>query len=477
MSSSEDNVVELAGPDVKPKAPFTGEEEFGVPSTLPTGSWSSFIAGVGQNEAENRNILTLDQLIEMRRKDGQARALQRLVTLPIRKAASEAEWIEPEEGGAAQETDFANKMWTLPPYQGGMTVPWNKLIRQVCLAIFEGFAAFEEVRYVPEKGPLKGKVVLKKMSHRDGRTIRFLVDKKGGYDGIRQVTTALGEAIDVKIPKEKTWYFASNEEENPFYGVSYFEAAYFHHEVKKRLYYISHLAAQFAAVPARVGKLPQTQVDPNRLQAFKTALANFAFNTSMTVPFGFEVELMNSGSNFDFLALIDHHNSQMSKSVLAKFLDDEQRQVLIENATQDASADLFLMTIESIITEIEESLSMYVMPKYIDWNFGTQKYPKLKFGALSDSNRDAIKELFTVIATAQTTMWTKEFIRELEKKLTDRYGLEVDYDAVEKREEEEAAEMEEQKRREAQLFEQQFGSQPQPGGPPGGGPGGEESGF
>ena len=87
------------------------------------------------------------------------------------------------------------------------------------------------------------------------------------------------------------------------------------------------------------------------------------------------------------------------------------------------------------MAEIAESWKKYLMPQYIDWNFGTGKYPVFRFGVISDATKDVIKELFTVVATAQSSKWTDEFIRELEKKLTDRLGLDVDYDEVKEREE------------------------------------------
>jgi hypothetical protein len=492
-----DNVISLSpGGGVKPKkSPEANGEEYGVNMSLPFGSWTDFSqSGRGQIQAANRQLVPLENLVEMRKKDGQARALLRLLTLPIWRAAADGEWVKPDdkhkqhdESGrevvtqgesdkktqpegddyGVAETEFINQMWNLPPYHGGMTVPWTRLIRQITLALFDGTAPFEIVRYVPDTGPLKGKVILKKLAYRDPRTVKFLIDEKGGYDGFRQVTTANGKAIDVKIPQDKSWYYAANEEENPFYGISWFESAYFHYDVKRKLYYISHIAAQMAAIPARVGKPPErgVQVDPVRQQAVKKALQDMAFNMAMTLPPGWDVDTFNANSGFDFMKLIDHHNLSMAKSVMARFLDDEQRAVLIDNSGNvDANADFFVMALEAIMSEIAESLSHHVIPQFIDYNFGSSVYPTFKFGVLSDSSKDTIKDLFTVIATAQTTQWTPEFIRELEKKLTDRLGLEVDYDEVEKREKEEAEAAEEQQRAEMALYEQQIAGQnpPQP---------------
>lgn len=547
LAEATDNsdIIEFAskqGPGgIKPKN--TNEEEFGVGFSLPFGSW---LNTQNELEATNRQIVPIENLIEMRKKDGQARALYRLLSLPIWRAAADGEWIAPDEQEAPEEQDdqdtsvdpgkaeepakaptdrekdaakagkippvpadpenpdvplteenavtdrerdqlakekekpvpgdaeatFMNQMWTLPKHGGGMSVTWSRVIRQITLAIPDGCAPFEEVRTVPKEGPLKGKIILKKLAYRDPRTLRFLVDDKGGFDGARQKTVVNGRTIDVKIPADKMWYYAANEEENPYYGVSWLEPAFFHYDVKRKLYYIAHIAAQMSAVPGRVGKMPEAggrNIDLKRLEAVRKAIKDFAFNHSLILPPGWDLVPFSSSTGFNFLELVNHHNSMMSKSVLAKFLDDESRSVVIDNSNSSPDADFFVMALEALMAEIAESLSHFVAPKYIDWNFGSGLYPTYKFGTLADSTKDAIKELFQVVATAQSSLWTPEFIRQLEMKLTDRLGLEVDYDEVEKREQEEEAELEEQKRQEMALYQQQFDQQ-QEEPPPAAGP-------
>lgn len=428
-------VLELA---VKPKkAPDTDGSEMGVSSTLPTGTWAEWLTikdtGKSVIQARSNAALSIQQLVEMRRNDGQIRALQRLLSLPILAATREAKWMPAKDGDA--EADFANQMFSLPPQSGGMTVSQMKFMRQVLLAIVEGFACFEEVRQIPDTGPLKGKVTLKKLAHRDSQTIRFLVEDNGTFAGVRQIANVAGRSVDVAIPKEKVWYYAANEEENPFYGVSFFESAYTHYDMKRRLYYVSHVAAQFAAVPGRVGSVPVNATKKD-IDAFRSAIEQFAFNTAMMHPEGFTVDFANQNTGFNFITLIDHQNAMMAKSVLAKFMEDAGRTVLVENSSADPSADFFTMQLESIMDEIASSLTTYMLPKYIDWNFGTDKYPTFKFGPLNDATKDVIKELLQAVATVQSSKWTDPFIRETEKKMADRLGLEIDYDEIEKKDEE-----------------------------------------
>lgn len=433
-----DNVVALAPAGLKPKnADAKLDLEMGITSPIPGGSYFDFYGITSDGEIPRTALVSLDDLVLMRRKDGQARALYRLLTLPIRAALRTAEWVAPEEGDADKETEFANAMFRTPPQAGGMTTPMSKVLRNTLLALPDGFSVLEEVRHVPDDGPMKGMITLRKLAYRDSRTVRFIVDENGGFAGIRQVTNLAGRHIDVRIPHDKIWYYAHQEEENPFYGVSAFEPAYQHFDIKRKLYYIAHLAAQFAAVPGRTGEVP-ANYDRRELAAFKQALANFAFNTAMTYPAGYKVDFKTNNSSFDYLKLIDHHNHMMSQSVLAGFMDSENRPALVDIQKSDPSADFFVSSLETIMDEIAESWTIHLMPKYIDWNFGTQKYPVFKFGALTDQDKGAIQAAFTAVVGASTLNCTPEFVREVEKKLAQELGLDIDYEDIEKKEQEEA---------------------------------------
>lgn len=391
------------------------------------------------NGPEEYGRIPIDNLVEMRRVDGQARALMRLLTLPIVAALKESEWILPEDvdvdDSAEEVIKFCNDMWNLPPYRGGMTTPKTKLLKETLLALSDGVSVFEECRQIPGDGPLKGKLVLQKLAYRDPRTVTFLSDENGGFDGIKQKVFKNGFYDDVEIPKNKVIYYAVNEEESPRIGVSYFEPAYMHYDLKRKLYYIAHIAAQLAAVPGRVGEMGPGAT-PTRIRNFQQALSQFGFNSSITIPNGWKVTPFNSNTSFPFLELIDHHNMMMAASVLAKFMQSEDRQVLIDNGKGDASSDMFVMQLETIMAEIAEIWSNYLMPKYVDWNFpGVKIYPVFRFGQISDSTRDTLKALFTTLATAGSVNSNPEFLEAIEEKLAKRLGLEIDYKAIEERKE------------------------------------------
>jgi hypothetical protein len=438
------------------------DQELGVTNVLPASTWQDWAGGPvpAGTLAVGRDPMapSQDEMVYMIRRDGQARALLNLLTLPIRAAFSQGEWTSPD-GGGEEEAAFANLMWKLPAIGGGMEVSSSMFLRQTLLALAHGFSAFEIIRQIPESGPLEGKITLKKMGYRDPRTVTFLSDQHGQFQGFRQITNFGMRAINVVIEEQNAWYWAANEEENPMYGVSYFEPAFQHYQMKRKLYYIGHLAAQLAAVPGRIGEIP-LGASPRQIQEFKTALANFAFNTAMVAPPNFKVTPFNGNSGFNFLGIVDHHNTMMAGSVLAKFLQQEDRQVLIDNGKGDASADMFVQMLEAITTELSEAWSNKLMPQFIDYNFGSGNYPIHRFAPLTDANKQAIFDIFNTLVVATSLNCTPEFVRTTEEKLAERLGYDIDYEAIAQQEAEAAAAQQAQMEQEQALAQQQA-EQPQ----------------
>lgn len=427
----------IGGISPKPQADI----EVGVSSFLP---WQTPYQNVW--EALRNEDVTVRELAAMRRTDGQARALYRLITLPIRAALKTATFV-PEEGvdGGEDEALFVQQMFQLPPTGGGMTVPFGRFIAQLLMAVFEGFEAFEMVYWQPKQGPLKGKWTLKKLAHRPSEQLTFLLDDNSEFYGLRQQTMYHDRQFDVVIPAKDVIYYAANEEERPFYGVSYFNAAYRHWEAKFKLYVVAHIAAQRAAVGTRVGTMPTSPSREEKAE-FQQALADLGIAQWMTIPEDYKVESLKESTGFDFLAYINHHNSQMSKSVLAAFFDDSQGTggdaSLVDFGRQSDS--LFLLMLQTIMAEIEEVINTQVVPQFVDWNFDSGKYPLFRFGTMTDEQKGALLDLYKALAVVSpdATSIAPEMFREIEKQIADEFGLEVDWEAVQDREEQEAAQAE-----------------------------------
>lgn len=392
----------------------------------------------GDGEDEGPSV---SQLVAMRRLDGQARALYRLLTLPIRAALTKSSFV-PAEGGE-EEAEFIRNQFTLPPSAGGMSVTFHRFMSQLLQALFDGFAPFEQVYDYATYGPLKGKYVLRKLAYRQPSTISIVEDEDGHFQGFRQRAYRNGEVVDVHIPRDRAFYFAAQEEERKYYGVSFFQSAFYHYDKKVKMYYIAHLAAQRAAVGTRVGSHPNNATD-NQRRSFAQNLSNLAVAQWMMIPEDFKVEMLKEGGHFDFLNYINHHNNQMSKSVLASFFDDDKgsgsNDSKVVSFGQQGSDNMFLLMLRAIMDDIANSINHYIIPRLIDWNFSGGKYPTFRWAELTDEQKEMLSHSFDKLATAGQSMnVTPEFMREIERKVSDEMGLEIDWTEVEKREAEEKA--------------------------------------
>lgn len=383
--------------------------------------------------------ISIEKLVSMRKNDGQAIALYRLMTIPILAALKTATYLPaPGQDGGEDEAKFAEQVLTLPEISGGMKTPFRLVMEQMLLAVFDGFSAFELViGEPPTEGPLKGKYVLQKIAHRPSETVTFLVDDKGDWTGIRQRAYANGKMIDKPIYRPNCIYFACNEEFRQFYGFSYFSASFWHFDKKHRLYYLAWLNAQRSATGTRVGKYPKLGGDPKEVAEFGKQLQNMATNNWIRIRDDYSIESLKEGGDADFLGLINHHNAQMSKSVLASFFDQNQGagesdQTLVDFGNE--SDALFIMLLESITSKIEDIINQQVLPRLIKWNFGTDKYPEFRFGAVSQDKIKAIMKMFELIApVGNLGNMTRDFPIHVEKAYSDFMGIEIDYEAEMKR--------------------------------------------
>lgn len=383
------------------------------------------------------------QLVTMRRLDGHARALYRLLTLPIRSALTSAVFL-PADGGE-KEAEFVDLVFRTSPANGGMSTTFQAFMGQLLTALFDGFSCFEKVFWIPDYGPLKGKISLRKLGYRPSETVSFIADANGGFAGFRQRASIGGRVIDKYIDPMYSFYYAAQEDERKFYGVSFFESAFPHYDAKAKAYYTAHLAAQRAAVGTRVGTVAPNASRPAK-QEFAKNLSNLSLAQWMTIPEGFKVEVLREGGSFDFLNLINHHNHMMSESILANFFDKDTgggsgESGALVNFAQPGD-DMFILMLRAIMDDIAAAINHHIIPQLIDLNFEGSKYPTFTWGTFTDEQRQAIASTFDKLATAgQSINVSKEFLRELEKIQAEEFGLDIDWEVVEAREAEELAAM------------------------------------
>lgn len=371
----------------------------------------------------------LEDLKKMTTRDGHARAMLNVLTWPMRAAKRT---VVPDADGE-KEAEFCTRMLEDPPHKGGMTTTLDYVLSAHGLAFRDGFKVFEKVTQIrPTREGEDGEFreTLRKLKPLPSDTIKFRYDEYGGFDGVRQTIYWMGRKRIIDLPREKCLLFTVGKEESPLEGESLFLPAYYHYDKKHRLYYIAHIAAQAGATGFRVGTLGPASTSART--KFLDALRSLGLNGAIVAPAGSEVQHFNPTQILgDILSLIEHHDVAMSKSILAHFLDvgTEGKGGLGTATTTSELGDLFVVALEAHLKNIAEGITSYLLPYFIDRNFGTGRYPTFQFEPFSDEQKAAITDTFGKLYNA-TSPPAPEMMFEIQKSMGDALGLEVDWDAV-----------------------------------------------
>ncbi len=403
-----------------------------LPST--TGTYSELTVpgnyawgGVNYQEIINIKPVRHDEIQLMMDMDGHARALFNAFRRPIIRNAQRAFVKPPGKGIGKEETDFIASNLLSPRHEGGTTIPFIKTAAAQCMAMLFGFKAFEKVHDRPGTVVDDGKNRLRKLAPRDARVTTFLVDDNGGFDGIRIRTGWKGRTIDKKLKKERSVYFAVDEEETPFYGKSLFLPSYYHFDKKHKLYYITHLALAVGALSPRLAKAEGAVSDKDK-KTFLEALSNLGTNAAMLVPQGFELlenKLAGNTGRLPFMDMIRHHDLMMSQSVLAQVIDVGTSERGGGFSLSKNHLDLLFMFLESMQYDMGEMYNNFIIPELIDWNFGSGFYPRVQYPPISDDIKKATADVFSRLIVSREKNLSPEFSAEIEKEMADVLGLEV----------------------------------------------------
>ena len=354
--------------------------------------------------------------------DGEVAGLYRIITTPLRGADIR---IHPKNKKAKREANFIEEIFTNSPNDGGMRTSLNLVMATILRQIMDGYSPHEIVWKIE-----KGFIRIDKLAHRPINTItKIKINDQTEIEGYVQ---NIAGSQEVTIPADKILHFVFQPEFNPVFGRSMFTQAYYHFEKKHKLYYISHIAAQIRALRLRILKAPD-QESEDKIKIVLDMVAKLGFNSTIILPDGYELDMPDiSGDGPDVLPLIQHHDAQMAKSILAQVLD-----VGVEGRTgsfnlSETHLDIFITNLELIASSIEDVFNNTLIPKLIDWNFGTGNYPKIEFVPFDRDAKKSLAALFMKLAIAKNLNVTPQFRLEVEKRVAAGLGLDLEYDDIEK---------------------------------------------
>lgn len=371
-------------------------------------------------EVVDTSKLKVKDFVKMRTTDGTAHALYDIITMPILSLPWDIK-PHPDDVDGVQ-AKFVEEALKRPPHEGGMTTPMSLVIADMLRAVSEGYRVFEKVYEINADG----KIVFRKLASRDNQSITMMTDPRGGFDGVKQTAMFADKVDTVRIPVERCFLFTYGKDKNFLTGESAFIAAYQHFDEKRKLYYLGRLAAQALSIPPKVAKSTNSKHKQAELDAVAAALNNLVgVNSGMVLPEGFDMSSFNAAmGKFDIMGLINHHNAEMARSVLAHFMMLGTGSNTGSWALSQDQTDMFILALKSLVKNLEEHITYYLLPDLVNYNFERPLYPKFEFAEMTDSTIGLMKDIFLKIMDKVPGGIPDYVIEGIVEKLADQLDIE-----------------------------------------------------
>ena len=331
-----------------------------------TGFFSGTITGEEYNSdlvgSKGRKIYD-----KMRRSDGQVKASLMVCNLPLLAAT----WGITPASSNKRDEEIALE---LEDNLYGMTITWESFLRHALMILPFGFSMFEKVWELQD-----GKYRFRKFAPRLPNTLyKWQFDESGGLAGIEQLVWKNESYQFIKIPVEKLLVFTNEKEGSNFEGISILRAAYKHWFYKDNLYRIDAIAAERHGIGLPVFWYPADATADDKAKIDDMGKQLYANERMyLRLPVGYEFDIKGTvGTIRSVIPSIEHHNKQISLSILTQFLNLGQGGVGSYALSQDQSS-LFLMSLRAVANNICDTMNRYAIPQWMALNYGDKELPKL----------------------------------------------------------------------------------------------------
>lgn len=269
-------------------------------------------------------------------------------------------------------------------------------------------ASPEEDAQAEDEGPAPTVTYYKKFAFRKQTSIyRWLLERKTGkIIGIEQQTMGdTSKETLVVIPGQFCLVFTNKKEGDNYEGISALRPLYGAY-LRKDLYLrLTAIGAEKNAVGTVIGTTPASKSNSEEDAKFEAVLEAYAGNESAYIkkPEGWEVEIQYG--QFDpqkMVTLLNFENEEMSKSLLASFLNLGTGGNSAGLAVGGTLSNFFLNAIQSYANIIANRINRDAAPALCKLNLGPQKcYPKLKCTGINDKAGKELADIILTLTNAQ----------------------------------------------------------------------------
>ncbi len=325
---------------------------------------------------------------KMMKGDAQVKASIRVCQLPIMAANWFVTDLNSEDPKLREAAELLEK--NLFDYK----INFNQFLFEALGMLPMGFSIFEIVF-----GVLDGKVMWEKFAWRKQYSIKRW-QMSNGEPGVVQQLTDTFKRVD--IPDWKLLLFTNEKEGDNQIGVSLLRSAYMHWYAKTNLYKIDLIAAERNGIGVLKIKMPSSHT-PEDVDNAKELGENFYANEQQYVLLPtpeWEAEIMSGGTNLkDLDPSIKHHNREITKNVLAQFLELGTESSGSRALSEDHSSLLYL-SLESIAKIISDEISAKGKELLKMNGFDLEYYPRLAFSHIGIQDITGMSSAITSFVNA-----------------------------------------------------------------------------
>ena len=267
-------------------------------------------------------------------------------------------------------------------------IVWAEHLREALMCLPLGFSVFEQVYNYSATDGLNH---LRKLAVRPATTIEQInVGRDGGLEGIVQTPPVIkpGEPLVTEgpfIPVGNLVWYALDREGADWTGVSVLRTAYKAWFIKEKIERLSAQGARRATTGAHTAQVGDSVSEAERLKLSRALAAYSAGETAHLIyPEGVRLDPDASKVSMgDLLNLVKHFDQQISKSIMAMFLDlghDNGARSLGE-----VHLKAFKTSCHSVAEHIAEVFTEHVIRDLVELNYGPDApYPVLTPGPIPE---------------------------------------------------------------------------------------------
>lgn len=402
----------------RPEAPAeaqSGGIEYGWGGTKIT-------AGISQDEhnAALKGVLAIQTAVKMRRTDSQVRAIEKVISLPIRSTV----WMLEEPDGAGSAETEATELLRANLF-GGMAQSFDSVISEACLAIYYGFRIPEIVWEERD-----GQIAIAKIASRNPELVeRWLYEADGtlaGYvyagskpvgGGLAATTASTVKYERLAVPIDKSVHFVFDQENDSPSGFGLWRSMYPHWYIKQALLKVISIGIERNLLDVPVGKLQKGNSASDR-STMLTMLRRWraAEDAAVVLTEGQELEFIGSQRSLvDAMPFLNYQDQRMAIVGLAQFMNLG----MTSGGTQALAAEqvrIFETCEEANAQWIEETLQQQLIKRWCLLNYGPKlKPPVLRHKPIRSRDITAWTAALNVLASGgflHSTVDDEEFIRD-----------------------------------------------------------------